>query len=227
MLYSMLWRNHDLQVNVYDGINSTQIYLIPKIPKPATFSDIKPISLCNLIYKVISKVIARRIKPMLSRCIQREQFGILQNRQIHDAVGVAQEALHNIKKKGLYAMALKLDIVKAYDIVDWGVLILILLQNGLDLASMNWIMACVESTNHVVMTNGFHTNSFSGTRGIRQGYPLSPLLFLIIIEGLSRLIESSKECSDIVDINILTTIIITHMIFVDDVMIFGVTQLGE
>ena len=77
---------------------------------------------------------------MLSRCISSEKFGFMENRQIHDVVGVAQEVFHCIKKCGKHVMVLKLELVKAYDRVDCGFLRLILLQVGLDLALTNWIM---------------------------------------------------------------------------------------
>jgi hypothetical protein len=78
--------------------------LIPKINKPQTFGDYRPISLCNLVYKVISKVIANRIKPILSRNLSAEQFGFLEGRLIHDAIGTAHECIHSIKKKNLKAL---------------------------------------------------------------------------------------------------------------------------
>ena len=83
--------------NIYEGLYSTYIALIPKVNKHNSFSDFRPISLCNFIYKVISKIIAKRIKPVLSKHISK--FGFLENRQIQDGVGAAQEIFHDIKRK--------------------------------------------------------------------------------------------------------------------------------
>ena len=83
-------------------------------------------------------------------------------------------------------MVLKLDLVKAYDRVDWGFLRLILLQIGLDLDLKNWSMTYLPSVNYVVLINGTPTNFFRGTNCVRQGFPLSPLLFLLIIEVFSQ-----------------------------------------
>ena len=76
--------------------NSTFIALIPKVDNPKSLHDFRPISLCNCIYKVISKIIARRLTDLLSEHISGEQFGFLKGRQIHEAIGVAQEGLHSM-----------------------------------------------------------------------------------------------------------------------------------
>jgi hypothetical protein len=106
------------------------------------------------VYKIITKIIANRIEISLSIGISKEQFRFLEGRQITDAIGVVQEALHNIKVKNIKALVLKLDLIKAYDRVDWGVLRLVLLQVGLSLETTYWIMECVTSANFVVLING-------------------------------------------------------------------------
>ena len=89
--------------------------------------DFHPISLCNPVYKLISKVIVVRLKPSLDKHISREQFGFLKNRQIVEPIGITQEALHSLKSKKSRALVLKLDLVKAFDSVNWSYLSLILL----------------------------------------------------------------------------------------------------
>jgi hypothetical protein len=79
------------------SLKSTFIALIPKKDNPNSLDDFRPISLCNCIYKIVSKVIARRLKRILSDNISSEQFGFLEGRQIHKVIRVEQEALHNIK----------------------------------------------------------------------------------------------------------------------------------
>jgi hypothetical protein len=151
------------------SLNSTFLALIPKINNPQNFGDFRPISLCNLVYKIISKVLAIRIKPVLSKTLSAEQFGFLEGRQIHDAIGTTHECIHSIKKGNKKALILKLDLQKAYDHVDWDFLRLILLQVGFGVAMTNWIMACVNSTSMVVLVNGEATNFFRSGRGLRQG----------------------------------------------------------
>ena len=105
----------------------------------------------------------------------------LENRQTLDAVGVAQEIFHSIKTKNMLNMVLKMDLVKYYDWVYWGVywgfLKPILLQIGLDLASTKWIMDCVQSVNYVVLINDSPTKFFRVSKGVSHGCPLSPLLY--------------------------------------------------
>jgi len=112
---------------VISSINSTFISLIPKANNPTEFSDFHLIALCNLCYKIIEKVTAKRIRPILSRSLSEEQLGFLKGRQILDAIGTAQECLHSIKSKKLQAIILKLDFKKAYDCTNWDYLRLILL----------------------------------------------------------------------------------------------------
>ena len=89
---------------------------------PATFNDFHLIALCNLCYKIFSKIIAKCIRPILYCALSEEQFGFLKGRQIIDAIGIAQECLHGIKDKKLQALILKIDLKKAYDCVDWDLL---------------------------------------------------------------------------------------------------------
>ena len=100
------------------SLNSTFIALIPKKDNPQTFADFRPICLCNLLYKLISKVIAVRLKPFLDSGISRQQYGFLKNRQIIDPIGIVQESLHSIKTKNLCAFLLKIDLIKAFDRVN-------------------------------------------------------------------------------------------------------------
>lgn len=141
-------------------VNSTFVTLIPKKDRPVGFNDFGPISLCNLFYKIVAKILAVRIKSFLGKCISEGKFGFLPGRQILDDVGVAQEGLHSIKTKNLKAAILKLDLVKAYDRIDWDYLRLILVQIGLFAEIVGWIMACVTSTGFAVLINGSPSAQF-------------------------------------------------------------------
>jgi hypothetical protein len=116
---------------VIRSLNSTFLALIPKVNKPSSFGDFRPIALCNLCYKLIAKIIANRIKPILSRTLSGEKLGFLKGRQILDAIGTAHECLHNIKLKKLKALILKLDLKKAYDCINWDFLRLTLFKQDL------------------------------------------------------------------------------------------------
>jgi hypothetical protein len=91
-------RESQKEGRIHGPLNATFMCLIPKKQCPSSFEDYRPIACCNVIYKLISKIISRRLRPMLSAFIGEEQFGFLHNRQIHDAVSIAQEVLHSVKK---------------------------------------------------------------------------------------------------------------------------------
>eukprot|EP00253_Pinus_taeda_P031803 PITA_31803 len=171
--------------SIYHAINSTFIALIPKSDTPESFDDYRPISLCNCLYKIISKTIVNRLRPILSRSITPQQFAFLESRQIHEAIGLAQEAIHSIWSKHLKAILLKIDLSKAFDRVSWLYFKMILIHLGFPHAYISWIMACITSPSLSILINGSTSPFFHSERGLRQGCPLSPLLFLLVMEGLS------------------------------------------
>lgn len=209
-----------LSGSLYNAINSTFIALIPKSDSPSSFDDYRPISLCNVLYKIISKIIANRIRPILSRHIAPQQFAFLEHRQIHEAIGAAQEALHSIWTKHHKAIILKIDLAKEFDRVSWLYLKMLLIHLGFPNNFITWIMACITTHTFSVLINGSASQFFHFERGLRQGCPLSPLLFLIVMDGLSCLIESAKRNGDLCGLEITDDYFLTHLLFVDDVMIF-------
>lgn len=104
--------------NILKEINNTFIALNPKKNKAVKLSDFKPISLYNTIYKILSKVLTNRIKPLMNNIISEEHTGFVLGRSILDGVIVAQEAIHTLQCTNRVGMIIKLDISKAYDNVD-------------------------------------------------------------------------------------------------------------
>ena len=202
------------------SFNSTFIALIPKIDNPSSLDDFRPISLCNCIYKVISKIIARRIKRILSSNISIEQFGFLKGRQIHEAIGVAQEGLHSMKARKIKGAVLKIDLSKAYDKVNWLFLRLLLTHLGFNIDVIRWIMSCISTVSFAILINGSASPFIHSKRGLHQGCPLSPLLFLLVAEGLSRAIDDARRNGSFNGIRISPNLHLTHLLFVDDVLIF-------
>jgi hypothetical protein len=200
--------------------------LIPKENSPWTFGDYKPITLCNLCYKLISKVIGNRIKPIISRALSAEQLGFLKGRQILDAVGTAHECTHNIKKKEK-ALLLKLDPKKAYDCVSWDFLRSILVHTGFSVSSISWIMSCVTSASFAALINGETSTFFNSERGHRQSCPISPLLFILIMESLNILLKQGQEAENLTGVKVSRVVKILHLIFVDDVLIMTKTTTAE
>ncbi|KAA3467019.1 reverse transcriptase [Gossypium australe] len=136
-------------------INSKNIVLIPKINSPNNMSQIRSISLCNVIYKIVSKVLVNRFKKVLNLCIDENQGAFMPGRQITNNILVACEILHSFKKKegSIGSFALKLDMSKAYDRVEWSFIEQMLQRMGFCNDWINLIMRCVTTISYSVMLN--------------------------------------------------------------------------
>lgn len=124
-------------------------------------------------------------------------------------------------------MILKVDLSKAFDRANWLYIILILTHLGFPFAYIKWIMSCIKDVSYSVLLNGEATPFFLSERGLRQGCPLSPLLFLLIMEGLSRSIIVAQNINELVGIKISENFYLTHLLFVDDVLIFLNGSIGD
>lgn len=179
--------------NINRAMAATFLALIPKKEKSSALGDFRPIALCNTLFKIISKIIAERLKKILNCFITMDQHAFLKDRLILDAMALTQECLYSIRSNNIDAAALKIDLKKAYDCVDWGFLRILLAKIGLRVQGINWIMACIENANLSVIINGIPTPFFQAERGIRQGCPLSPLLFILVINSLSAHINKAVK----------------------------------
>jgi mannosylglycoprotein endo-beta-mannosidase len=129
------------------------------------------ISLSNYIYKIISIIISRRIKWILPKSISQKQFGFLEGRQIHEAIGVSQEAMHIIKNHKIKGAVLKIDLSKAYDRVSWIFLRMLLTHLGFVLPFINWVMRCISSVYFAVLINGVASPSLLQREGSGRDAP--------------------------------------------------------
>jgi hypothetical protein len=154
-------------------------------------------------------------------------LGFLKGRQIQDAIGTAHECLHSIKKKKLKSLVLKLDLQKAYDCINWDLLRVILIEVGLGIMMTNWIMGCIVSLSFVVLLNGEEIYCFKCGRGLNQGSPLSPLLFILVKEGLSLFLKEIQSEGNLIEVKVYRIIKILHIFFMDDVIIMTKATLSE
>jgi len=174
--------------------NRTYISLIPKISHPESLDHFRPISLCNFIYKIISKILANRLKPWLPELVTLEESAFVGGRQIQDNIIIVQEVLHQIrtrKRKKHFQAVLKLDMQKAYDRVEWDFLRDYLLKIGFHTQWVKWILQCVTTVSFGIKFNGEALPYFQPTRGLRQGDPLSPYLFILMANALTCLINNA------------------------------------
>ncbi|GMJ02632.1 hypothetical protein HRI_003932400 [Hibiscus trionum] len=209
----------------YEMINHTRIVLIPKVGNPERMTQFRPISLCNVLFKIISRMLVNRFQQVLHLCIDEAQSAFVPGRLITDNILLAYEILHSFKNKrygNKGAFALKLDMSKAYDRVEWDFLESMLGRMGFSRLWVLRIMLCVRTVTYSVVLNGSVGLVFNPTRGIRQGDPLSPYLFLICSEGLSALLRIAASNNELQGARINRYApTITHLLFADDSLVFG------
>ncbi|GJY80416.1 RNA-directed DNA polymerase, eukaryota, reverse transcriptase zinc-binding domain protein [Tanacetum coccineum] len=156
-------------------VNATIISLVPKIKTPAKVSDFRPIACCNVVYKIISKVLTNRMKNMLCRIVSKNQSAFIPGRSITNNILLTQELLKGYGcKQGKQRCAFKIDIINAYDTVSWKFLEKILEGFGFLRKFIRWVMTCVSTTVFSICVNGESHGYFKGGRGLRQGDPISP-----------------------------------------------------
>eukprot|EP00253_Pinus_taeda_P023386 PITA_23386 len=203
------------------SLNSTFIALVPKGEESNTPDKFRPIALCNVIYKLISKVVANRLKPLLPLLILPEQTGYVEGRQIMDGIILSKEVIHSLKILKKPSMIMKLDLSKAFDKLSWEYIHQMLLAFGFNATWTRWIMNLITSPCFSVLLNGSPSLPFRPSRGIRQGDPLSPFIFVLMAEGLSRLLHHVVSSQAIKGIALHGLHPLSHQQFVDDTMLFG------
>ncbi|CAL1404087.1 unnamed protein product [Linum trigynum] len=213
------------------GWNDTHIVMIPKVDHPELISQFRPISCCNFRYKIISKIMATRLKMWTPDLISELQTAFTSGRLIQDNVIIVHEALHHFKnhKRGRRRdMMLKLDMKKAYDMVDWDCLEALLKNYGFDDRWCRWVSSCIRTVNFSILFNGEAAEEFKPSRGIRQGDPLSPFLFILMSNALTFLIDKAVSQNQLKGIRLNARCpILTHCLFADDTVIFGKADLQE
>eukprot|EP00253_Pinus_taeda_P033267 PITA_33267 len=202
--------------------NSTFLALIPKENRPISFSRFRPISLCNSSYKIFTKIIASRLQPLLPSLISENQGGFLSNRQIHDSITLVQEAIHSSITRQEKGFVLKLDLANAFDRVRHSFLFAVLRKMGFNSAFISTIAACISGPWISPLINGCPCEAFQSSRGLRQGCPLSPYLFILMVESFSRALDHNRRVGLISGIKFGNGVKnINHSQFADDTLLIG------
>ncbi|GJZ68852.1 putative RNA-directed DNA polymerase, eukaryota, reverse transcriptase zinc-binding domain protein [Tanacetum coccineum] len=185
--------NFESSGHIANGCNPSFIVLIPKKLDSLGFSDYRPISLIGCVYKVISKILANKLAKVIPSIINPNQSAFIAGRKILDGCLIANEIIRMASIENLQLLIFKVDFVKAFDSVIWNFLFDIMRQMGFSSKWRKWMFSCLSSASISVIVNGSPTKEFRSERGIRQGDPLSPFLFLIVAEALQVTILEACE----------------------------------
>ena len=203
------------------GSNVAFIALIAKCDNPAGFKDFRPISMVGCVYKIIAKLLARRLQGVMGSLVGPNQSSFIAGRQILDGAMIAGELIDSCQRSRCPATIVKLDFHKAFDSVAWSFLEWTLTQMGFPELWISWIMACVSSAAASILINGSPTIPFKLHRGLRQGDPLSPFLFDLIVETLNNVIEKATMSGLWEGVEVSRGgPKITHLQYADDTIIF-------
>ena len=205
-------------------INRTNITLVPKTKNATKMTEFRPISLCNVVYKLVFKVLANRLKTILPQIITENQSAFLHERLITDNVLVAFELMHYLdhKREGNDCfMAVKLDMSKAYDRVKWGFIEKVMERMGFHEKWINLIMSCITTVTYSVLINGVARGCIAPSRGLHQGDPISLYLFLLRADHFFSLINNAARNNMLSGISICRGCpMVTHLFYADDSMLF-------
>lgn len=205
-------------------IAQSNLVLIPKVQGPVQVSDFCPISVCNLLYKVISKLLAKRMQPLMADLISKAQTAFIPGREISENVILLREIIHSFKRpfNNDDQFVLKADLPKAFDRVNWDYLFYLLSLYGFPVRFCTWVKACVTSAKFTILLNGSGDGFFNPTRGLRQGYAMSPYLFILAMDPLSRILSLNLSSGSIQGLRMTRhSTPITCSLFADDLLLMG------
>ncbi|XP_071695652.1 uncharacterized protein [Rutidosis leptorrhynchoides] len=204
------------------GCNASFVTLIPKVSNPSGLNDFRPISLIGSYYKIIAKILSNRLKKCIPKLVGSEQSAFIKGRFILDGALIVNETINFLKNSKQKGLLFKVDFEKAFDCINWNFLMDVMKCMGFGDRWRKWIFACLNSASISVLVNGSPTKEFALGRGIRQGDPLSPFLFILAAEGLNILVKSALDRGLYEGIKVgRDNVTVSHLQYADDTIFVG------
>ena len=162
-----------------ENINGSFITLVPKKSSPETVNDFRPISLTNTCLKFLTKLVANRFQKIITRCIHDNQYGFIKSWTIQDCLAWCFEYLLQCKQSKRKVVVFKIDFEKAFHTIEHKAILQILKYKGFPPLVLKWVQEILASGSSLVLLNGIPGRKFLCKRGVRQGDPLSPILYVL------------------------------------------------
>lgn len=214
--FDALWH---MDSRSFHAINDAILVLLPKKAEATSVRDYRPISLIHCLGKLFTKVLANRLAPHLKDLVHPSQSAFIKGQRLHDNFRFVQtvaKRLHACRQPG---PLLKVDIAKAFDSVAWPFLLRIMEHMGFPQAWLEWTSIILSTSSTKVTMNGVAGQRIRHARGLRQGDPLSPMPFLLVMEVLNSLIRKADEWKLFADLGIKD---LPHRaaMYADDLVVF-------
>lgn len=200
-------------------INFSWLFLFPKFVGSEDIDNFRPISLANCSYKIITKCIANRLKLTLDNIIDPMHTAFLSGRSILDSVALVDELLAHLHETKTPGMILKIDFKKAFDRINWSFILECLRRRGFPQLWVDWVEAIILSSHAAVLVNGEGGRFFKVHRGLKQGCPLSPLLFILAVDTLNGLLRHNASQNGIMGIGPSGGWSLLNLQFTDDTIL--------
>jgi len=176
-----------------ERLNRSHMVLLPKKPDAVDVQAFRPICLQNCALKIITKALTTRLQLEIPKLIDLHQTGFVKGRSISETFVYALELVQTCHKRKLPAIVLKLDFAKAFDTVNWDGLRRVLHARRFEPKWIRWMMSLLCTSKSSVLVNGTPGPWITCKRGLRQGDPLSPYLFILVAETLERMIRAATQ----------------------------------
>ncbi|CAD6269245.1 unnamed protein product [Miscanthus lutarioriparius] len=174
-------------------VNRSYMILLPKTLDATSVTAFRPICLQNCCVKILAKILTTQLQAQIKSLVDLDRTGFIKGRSITENFVYATELVQYYHKRKLPTLVIKLDFAKAFDTVNWDALDLVLQTRGFSDKWRRWIMCILQSSHSVVLVNGVPGPWTNCRRGLRQGDPMSPYLFILVADVLQMLIRADIE----------------------------------